>query len=78
MPSTVAGDDSTLAFVRSCHTSLPVRRLRALTVPSLALTMRIGPLIAGVDGFFAVLRRRQMTLPESAAIAHVSPLYVLT
>ena len=71
---TIAGDDSTFACVRSCQTSLPFRRFSALTVPSFALTIRSAPLIAGVDGFTAVLWRRQITFPVLALIAHVSPL----
>ena len=64
--------------MRSCQTRLPFLRFSPLTVPSLALTIRRAPLIAGVDGFFAVLCRRQITLPVLALIAHVSPLKVLT
>ena len=77
-PSTTAGDDSTIAFVRSCQTTLPLFRVSAVTVPSFALTMRLSPEIAGVDGLCASLTRRQRTLPVAASIAQVSPLNVLT
>ena len=76
--STTAGDDSTLALVRSCQTSLPLFRVSAVTVPSFELTMSLSPAIAGVDGFGAVLTFFQTTLPVSASIAHVSPRNVLT
>ena len=78
IPSTTAGDDSTIAFVRSCHTSFPLFRVSAVIVPSLALTIRFSPAIAGVDGLCASLTRRQSTFPVAASIAHVSPLKVLT
>ena len=77
-PSTTAGDDSTIAFVRSCHTTFPAFRVSAVTVPSFALTMRLSPEIAGVEGLWASLVRRHSTFPVAASIAHVSPLNVFT
>ena len=76
--ATSAGDDSTIAFVRSCQTTFPALRVSAVTVPSLALTIRLSPEIAGVDGLCASVTRRQATFPVSASIAQVSPLNVLT
>ena len=77
-PSAIAGDDSTIAFVRSCHTSLPLLRVSAVTVPSFELTITLSPAIAGVEGFGELLTLRQITLPVSESSAHVSPLNVLT
>src|SRR6476659_196860 len=77
-PSTTAGDDSTIAFVRSCHTTFPAFLVSAVTDPSFALTIRLSPEIAGVEGLCASLTRRHRTFPVVASTAQVSPLKVFT
>src|SRR6476469_9916639 len=77
LPATAA-DDSTFACVSSCQTTLPLLRVRAVTVPSFDETISLSPAIAGVEGFGALLSFRQRTLPVAASIAQVSPLNVFT
>ncbi len=78
MSSIASGDDSTFAFVDSRQSMWPFLRSKAVTVPSVELTIRRGPAIAGVDGFGPRPCRTQITRPVRASMAYVRPLNVFT
>src|SRR4249919_76322 len=73
MPSTITGDDSTGAPVRTSQISFPLAWLSAVIVPPWEVTIRRFPVSAGDEAAMPLVGRFHRTLPVRASTATVAP-----